>query len=507
MSHPDCTRWITLSDKAAAGGELVAAEREWLELHVSQCSECGGERQFWSNLGSVMDAPEILSASFVPHASKAEQPGMQRGAERFRNRYAWVLGLAAGVALTLSAAGLLREKPKPSVVEAEHPTTQIMSIAGKVEVGAELARAGARLSSNQSVRTEIGVACIAIADSITTCLDENSEARLALDNPTELVVRLAHGRLVARLDTQPKNRIFRVETPKASVVAKGTLFSVTFDARQVTTVRLHQGRVALRTATNQSGDLEGQSSAVIDRGIELKGLSELEVAEDQRLLALSMLPRSGRRTRLDVITQPTGASVDIDGLILGPTPVSTFLSQGRRLSVTLAGYAPVTELLPSDGRDTVERSYELAAIEMKPTGTEGEGRAGPAGITLAATPNSLLARAQGLRAQGKYRECAAVYHQLMTAFPRSDEARVSLVSLGELKLSELGQPGQALQSFDAYLRTGGPLAREARYGRIRALQLLGRTSEQQQAITDFIRDYPNSVQAASLSKRLQSKPQ
>ena len=58
------------------------------------------------------------------------------------------------------------------------------------------------------------------------------------------------------------------------------------------------------------------------------------------------------------------------------------------------------------------------------------------------------------------------------------------------------------RSFDAYLRSGGGLVQEARYGRIRALRKLGRASEERAAIARFIADYPKSVQAASLRARL-----
>jgi len=38
--------------------------------------------------------------------------------------------------------------------------------------------------------------------------------------------------------------------------------------------------------------------------------------------------------------------------------------------------------------------------------------------------------------------------------------------LGELELSQLGDPARALRSFDEYLTTGGVLAEEAEYDRI-----------------------------------------
>ena len=84
--------------------------------------------------------------------------------------------------------------------------------------------------------------------------------------------------------------------------------------------------------------------------------------------------------------------------------------------------------------------------------------------------------------------------------PRSAEARASLVSLGELQLSQLAEPAAALRSFDAYLAAGGALAQEARYGRIRALRRLGRADAAREATAAFLRDYPGSAQARTLAE-------
>jgi outer membrane protein assembly factor BamD (BamD/ComL family) len=88
---------------------------------------------------------------------------------------------------------------------------------------------------------------------------------------------------------------------------------------------------------------------------------------------------------------------------------------------------------------------------------------------------------------------------LQSLYPSSAEAVASTVSLGDVNLA-LGDAAGALASFDAYLARGGPLTQEARYGRIRALELLGRSVEADRAADEFVRLYPNSVQARSLRK-------
>lgn len=120
----------------------------------------------------------------------------------------------------------------------------------------------------------------------------------------------------------------------------------------------------------------------------------------------------------------------------------------------------------------------------------------------AASPNAaeLLQRARELRASGRYGDASAVYLRLVREYAGSPEARVAQVSVGELQLSQLGDAGAALRSFEAYLSGGGALRQEASYGRVRALQRLGRRNDAQKAAAAFVRAYPNSVQAAALRK-------
>ncbi len=73
-----------------------------------------------------------------------------------------------------------------------------------------------------------------------------------------------------------------------------------------------------------------------------------------------------------------------------------------------------------------------------------------------------------------------------------------MVSLGELELGKRNRPAAALEAFSAYLRVGGPLEREARFGRLRALRALGRDGEADAERATFLRDYPASIQAAML---------
>jgi len=87
---------------------------------------------------------------------------------------------------------------------------------------------------------------------------------------------------------------------------------------------------------------------------------------------------------------------------------------------------------------------------------------------------ALFGRAVKEREQGRTLEAIATFRSLQHRFPRSPEARVSWVSLGDLLLDD-GDPAAALRAFDAYLvaQPSGPLAPEALLGKARALSALG----------------------------------
>ena len=123
--------------------------------------------------------------------------------------------------------------------------------------------------------------------------------------------------------------------------------------------------------------------------------------------------------------------------------------------------------------------------------------------STAAPPSAaeLLARAQKARSARKYGAAIRAYQQLLRLHPRSGEARLAQVSVAQLQLAQ-GNAAAALRGFDAYQRTGGALSQEAHYGKIQALQALGRTAEEHAEIRGFLARYPKSLQAAALRRRL-----
>ncbi|WP_437277520.1 tetratricopeptide repeat protein [Sorangium sp. So ce375] len=117
-------------------------------------------------------------------------------------------------------------------------------------------------------------------------------------------------------------------------------------------------------------------------------------------------------------------------------------------------------------------------------------------------PQALLLRAQAQLGQGKSAEANASYRALLAQHPSSPEARAALVSLGQIALHQ-GKAAEALGYFDRYLAgAGGPLAAEARVGRVQSLRRLGRAADERAAIADFLARHGESVHAPRLRARL-----
>jgi hypothetical protein len=121
------------------------------------------------------------------------------------------------------------------------------------------------------------------------------------------------------------------------------------------------------------------------------------------------------------------------------------------------------------------------------------------------SPAQGLARGRALSARGDFRGAAAVYRAVCVRGPQTPEGRAALVSLGDLLVSDLGDPTGALAAFDEYLsRRGGDLTRRAAYGRIRALRALARGPEEHAAAQDFLARYRSGADADAVRRALRS---
>jgi hypothetical protein len=117
---------------------------------------------------------------------------------------------------------------------------------------------------------------------------------------------------------------------------------------------------------------------------------------------------------------------------------------------------------------------------------------------------TLLALAEEAESGGRLASASRLYGELGRSFPGTREDIVARALHGQLLLDRLGSPTRALALFEAYLKAepAGTLAEEARLGRARSLERLGRPSEERAAWLDLLRVHPRSIHAAAARARL-----
>lgn len=508
MSDSGCNHWVALSDRAALGEQLNLHELDFQREHEASCASCRAESAVWARLGEAREDGSVLSDAPAWGAVGRERaksgPRMFWGSKRAR-----ALGWAAlGVASAAAAAVIVQNVARTGGALASAARVGLVVVSGEVQVASRPARAGLELHSTEPVRVGAGRACLAFEPGVTACLAGASEAAVSTTEPKRRALSLRHGQVLAKLDPQPAGMTFRVETPRGAAIAKGTVFAVELASDDSVLVRVHEGTVLWQGTDGREQSLRAPSEGRFGIAMQLSALSATSAERDEALIRLSGLVSAESKCRLDVTATPSGARVSLDGSELGPAPVSALVSGGRRLSVEHPGYVPLSERLWLTGSAAVSRDYRLlalpAAAAPAPLPAASTQEAAPTEVSVLPRASELLARARSLRAAGRSSDAVAAYRRLLTAYPRSDEARASLVSLGELLLSELADPAGALRSFESYLKAPGALTPEARYGRIRALGRLGRVAAEQAAIEQFVHDYPRSVQAANLKAKLTS---
>jgi ferric-dicitrate binding protein FerR (iron transport regulator) len=496
MSAADCRRWMELADQAAVGEQLTERDQAWLAHHASGCSECGAERQFYTSFRDALGRPAMLVVPSQTASTPIRRPSSRRPL--------WVgLALAASVAVGVGPM-VLRKSRHASALPPPTVTAHVLLASGDAHLGLAPAQAGQAIPQGERLSTGSGLACMGIAHSLDVCLEEGSAAVFALNDPKQIVVYLEKGALMARLDRQPAGRTFFVRTAGAEVQAVGTRFSVRLAEDGNMRVRLHEGKLAVRAASRISTDLAAPVQASIAQDIRVAPLSPAAAREDKRLVDLVEVARSETGASVLITSIPTGADVLLDNVAMGKTPLSMFLRRAAHVRVSLPGHDPISEWIEVGDQRHIERAFTLTASPEAPSDVS-EKPLLPRHAAARVAPDQLLARAQSLRARGQYQACAQLYRRLWYEFPGSEEAKVSMISLGELELVHAKSPKAALEAFNAYLHVGGSLEREARFGKIRALRALDRREEADAETARFLRDYPTGMQATTLRRESYGK--
>jgi hypothetical protein len=508
----DCLTWAKLSDKAAVGEQLTGEQRMFMRRHPSGCSTCASEVALWDNLEKVLEEPERLT-SRSSTVEAARGPWRRLVPAGVWQRRTALAGAVAVTAVAAASAALwngtarpaaphlspqavaARPRPSSTASAVDAPGAQLAFSSGETLVNRRAALAGERLAAGAVVSVGVGQACLLVPPGVSVCLDDHSELSIETLEVHKRRFRLHSGHAVAHLDPQPAGSSFGFETPAGSVVAKGTVFSLRTDGSTVT-LRVHEG-VVLNSRGSETSAYQAPSTALLSH--EPGALrARNEAMSDARLVELASYFSDASQATL-VVTAGAGSRLALGDFYLGMAPLSALLRPGDyRMEVSRSGFATIVERLKLEPKARVVRDYEGTELDVA---ASKEGAKAPRSV-VPPSATELLERARDLRAGGHYRDAHGAYQRLLREYGGSAEARVALVSLGELQLSQLGDAGAALRSFEAYLRGGGALRQEASYGRIRALRRLGKLREAEAATAAFISKYPRSVQAATLRKEL-----
>jgi len=356
-------------------------------------------------------------------------------------------GALGGLAAAASVALALRQSSEPLAAkvtgasQTSAPSYAVLE-GGEIFSGVSRLPQGHLLTVGQRLTTQAAPACVRAEPGIRVCLGASSEIELVAAGAHHSL-RVLRGAVVADLVPLPEGRSFSLSSQHGEASVLGTLFAVEVLSDSQTVVRVSRGRVSVRNGLSREvRTVEAGQVVWLGEQFSAGLLGATELARDQLLLG-----GGGKASQSAQATDLTEA-----------------------------------DAVPSTG----------VAVQPRP-GTRPEPEADAIG---------LLDGARKLRGERRYAEAAGTYRQLLQRHPRSPEARAGLVSLGQLQLSHLGDAGGALGSFERYLAGPGQLRQEALFGKIQALEKLGRSVAEQREIDTFLKAYPNSAQATALKHRL-----
>jgi hypothetical protein len=539
--------WARLADKQALGEPLSDSERRLMADLERRHPVCEAEGRFYGTLeqalegaGEVVSRDDPLIRAALREVARGaaesglmeaepglgEPPGIhQPAAEPARNRWPiwaqpnkglWLgltalVGGAAGawlIGLTTHDEGATPDSA-PAVVAARTAANEdddtsratLLLSTSDAKINGQPLKSGTELAAGSRIETGEGRVCLQLPRDVVTCAAPQTEMTLS-SLGRQRALALSRGHLASTLKKQDEGNSYSVVTPEGTLTAVGTTFGVRVAPGGQTSLSVEHGAVMAEASGGQR--VVQQDQRIELSSMQVTALADEESQGDAELLSPVRLWTPSDVSGLVLNTSPSGASVSLDGVSMGTTPLSVHVPRGvYQLRVELPGYERVERQLRFDGKPlsetwTLERTEDSEITSAKPDSNKSD-----SAKPDSASPAELLRTASEARAQGQFARAAQAYRRLQTGYPGTAEARTSVLSLAELELSHLGRPAQALRSFDKYLQRGGALSREALYGKIRALRALGRHTQERQSIRTFLDKYPRSTYATTLRKRLE----
>ena len=548
MSEPvsGFQRWAQLMDRAARDEALTPDEEAFCQRFARDNEAAQLELGAYGELANLeSQQPDAETRALVDRALRrmdaedAEAAVAEVRLLRPHRVPMWLAASLAGaaiVALGVFGRSQLGGEPQARAalpkVEAARPLTraELVYTSGKVQVEGQSATAGRiLLSEGTRIETGDGIACVLVDSDINLCLAPFSNMRLTALHPPARVVELGDGALATRLPTQPDGQSLTIAAGDVRSTAIGTAFSVERRKGEpvVTTVLNGKVRVASGAAERVVNAHERARSAADD--VKVNSLSRSEEASSWALLGPTVLWHDPVSATLELNGEPQGAEAVLDGQLIGRAPLSSlvpvgshrlvvrhadvilldqrfFWNAGEAHSVKFQAPAPPEKEEPRRrkvAKVAKKDRHEVAAkVESGEPPSSTTGMSSPPPVFTGPSPADLLRSARRLVREGQLRAAVETYHNLRRTYPDSQEAHTVLVSLGQLQLSALHNPKEAVKVLDTYLERGGTLSEEARLTRIHALRALRRDKDEAAAISEFLTKHPRSFEDSTLRARL-----
>ncbi len=533
MSDADHQRWEAIVEREVLGQAIDAEDVAFRAQHEREHGECRSETAAWEQMLDVLreegeaegsDRIEALGQRVLVQRDMQRDAGSgvvrplrpASGPKVGRAVIIASLAAAAAAAAIVITSGedqpetahvdrpappVVPDEPVPAPSPIETARTDrpvgLLALAGEgllVDGGAAVAgaeiRPGQRLDFGEHRETQGADGCVVHESPwITTCFSRASEVEF---DSTALGqhVELRRGRMMVSLDALPPGQSFSVLTSKGSIAAVGTSFEVWIDEQGTVRASVLEGIVEIRDGDEPRSLLAGQTTLLGESNVGRFGPDALawsrahaQLAELWRGADRGVLMVRGRET------EDRPLAITLDALPVGQAPVSLLAPQGTHL-VAMVG---TPEGLPID----------IEAGDVHDVTFESDPER-PAPKSARPTVSELVRKAGQARGAHRYKDAARYLEKVLEYYPDGPDAQNARVELADLSLEKLGRAGRALELFDAYLRRGGPLTPEARYGRVRALQRLDRPRDERAAIETFLAKHPRDWRSRELEQRLEA---
>ena len=534
MRDRDCNRAFR-TDLELYGDESVRIEDLLhYEEHVETCSACRAEKRILDaikgpgNSGALPPLEEFSRRRLIEEVrGRMDRNRVQTditflGNARIKQRFvmtrkyriAAVAALAAAASVALAFfwfSGAQTNTQSPSFAQGLH-LGQVMLVSGDAFIGQKSASIDHELRTGEEIVTGNGRVVVSLPTGIKMLLGSHTHLVAKRYDSEAMEVYLERGRVLASVDPGRVGPVFVVGTAHGKVKVKGTIFHVEATEQHVRATVL-RGKVEIVESEREPRQLHIGETSVLGTNESL-GIAKTDQKVLQDELHVIELLSNEKSSKIDIQSVPETAQVTIDGVLLGPTPLSASIRSGhRQLELLIDGQSVIKELFGAGEGMRQSRVFDLS--EGADSGTvvdrEVEGDDGPTRVRRQVrslkrepTARELLLRAQALRSTGEWDAVADSYRELIEKYPSSNEARASLVSLGEILLEKLDNPTQALIRFNTYLHstTHGSLAQEALYGKTCALRALGRLEAEKEALQLFLERFPSAFDSPRVKKRL-----